>query len=89
MPGERALAPGHGRHMEQRRQQACHRQQGFNSQGMVDVERAQVPAKALTLGKLSAWSINFFSNFAAKTTRIVLASSIGRIILRKPIPRVR
>jgi len=42
----------------------------------IDAEGAQVPAKALTLGKLSklsAGSTNCFSNFAAKTTRIVRA----------------
>ena len=42
----------------------------------LDPERAQVPAKALKLGKLSklsSWSTNFFSNFAVKTTRIVRA----------------
>ena len=51
----------------------------------VVVERAQVPAKALIPRKLSepsAWSINFLSNFAAKTTRIVRASSKKNLLFR-------
>ena len=58
----------------------------------VDPERAQVPGKALILrklSKLSVWSINFLSIFAAKATRIVPALLMKIVILRRPIPRVR
>jgi WD40 repeat protein len=47
--------------------------------------RAQVPAKDLILGKLSVWSINVLSNFAAKTTRIVPAPL--RTMVTTTIPR--
>ncbi len=49
----------------------------------VDAERAQVPAKALILGKLSklsAWNTKFLSNLAAKATRIARANSIVMVI---------
>ena len=58
----------------------------------VDAERAQVPAKALILGKLSklsAWSTNFFSNFAAKTTRIVCARIQIPGLPTRPTPGAR
>ena len=58
----------------------------------LDAERAQVPAKALMLGnlsKLSAWSTEFFSNFAAKTTRIARARMDNVLGIIKQIPRAR
>ncbi len=61
----------------------------------VDRERAQVPAKALILGKLSklsvwsVWSIKFFSNFAAKTTRIARARIQGPTLSTRPTPGAR
>ena len=58
----------------------------------IDPERAQVPAKALILGKLSelsAWNTNFLSNLAAKTTRIVRANSRVGVTWRRPIPSAR
>jgi hypothetical protein len=53
----------------------------------IDPERAQVPGKASILGKLSAWSTNFFNNFAAKTTRIARARMDNILGIIKPIPR--
>ena len=58
----------------------------------LDVERAQVPAKALILDKLSelsAWSTNFFSNFAGKTTRIVRARIQVTALATRPTPGAR
>ena len=58
----------------------------------IDTERAQVPANASILGKvskLSTWSTNFFNNFAAKTTGIVPAPLMTMVIWRRPIPRAR
>jgi len=58
----------------------------------IDVERAQVPAKALILGKLSKlsqWSTNFFSNFAAKTTRTVRARIQMTTLTTRPTPGAR
>jgi hypothetical protein len=56
-----------------------------------DVDRAQVPAKDLILGKLSKQKcveINFLNNFAAKTTRIVPAPFMT-VVSERPIPRAR
>ncbi len=58
----------------------------------LDVERAQVPAKPLMqskLSKLSVRSINFLSNFAVKTTRIVPAPLVNIVVGRRSIPCAR
>ena len=55
----------------------------------VDVDRAQVLAKALILGKLSAWSTNFCCNFAARTTQIVCAHMDNILGIITPIPFAR
>ncbi len=58
----------------------------------IDAERAQVPAKALMLGnlsKLSAWSTEFFSNFAANTTRIARAHIQLSPLGTRPTPCAR
>ena len=58
----------------------------------LDAERAQVLAKDLILGKLSklsAWRINFFSNFAAKTTRTVRARIQMTTLTTWPTPGAR
>ena len=53
----------------------------------LDVERVQVPAKVLILGKLCG--VLILSNFVAKTTRIVPAPLMKMVIWRRPIPRSR
>ena len=55
----------------------------------IDVDRAQVPANASILGKLSAWSTNFFNNLAAKTTRIARARMDNILGIINPTPIAR